>query len=122
MRYVDDVRLLGSAEDEVPCGSHRILALGTGMRRGELLNLSWPNVDFLRGLIRVVNTKTAHDRIIPMSQRVREVLIEQRQTQVANNRKATHASGGKYLILLEPAAGIEPGPSNYESAQREKSK
>ncbi|HEX2269692.1 MAG TPA: site-specific integrase, partial [Pyrinomonadaceae bacterium] len=57
------------------------LALGTGMRRGELLNLSWQNVDFLRGVIHVVNTKTARDRIIPMSQSVREVLIEQRQTQ-----------------------------------------
>ena len=43
------------------------LALGTGMRRGELLNLSWPHVDFLRGVIHVVNTKTARDRIIPMS-------------------------------------------------------
>ena len=57
------------------------LALGTGMRRGELLNLSWRHVDFLRGVIHVVNTKTARDRIIPMSQGVREVLIEQRQTQ-----------------------------------------
>jgi integrase len=57
------------------------LALGTGMRRGELLNLSWRHVDFLRGVIHVVNTKTARDRIIPMSQSVREVLTEQRQTQ-----------------------------------------
>jgi integrase len=57
------------------------LALGTGMRRGELLNLSWRHVDFLRGVIHVVNTKTARDRIIPMSHSVREVLIEQRQTQ-----------------------------------------
>jgi integrase len=57
------------------------LALGAGMRRGELLNLSWRNVDFLRGVIHVINTKTARDRVIPMSQSVREVLIEQRQTQ-----------------------------------------
>ena len=57
------------------------LAIGTGMRRGELLNLSWRHVDFLRGVIHVVNTKTARDRIIPMSQSVREVLIEQCQTQ-----------------------------------------
>jgi integrase len=56
------------------------VALGTGMRRGELLNLAWQHVDFLRGVIHVVNTKTARDRIIPMSQRVREVLIAQRET------------------------------------------
>jgi integrase len=46
-----------------------------------LLNLSWPHVDFLRGVIHVVNTKTARDRIMPMSQSVRQVLIEQRQAQ-----------------------------------------
>lgn len=54
------------------------LALGTGMRRGELLNLSWRNVDFLRGVIYVMNTKTARDRIIPMSQNVREILLAQK--------------------------------------------
>lgn len=43
------------------------LALGTGMRRGELLSLSWRHVDFLHGVIHVMNTKTAKDRIIPIA-------------------------------------------------------
>ncbi|HSL54169.1 MAG TPA: site-specific integrase, partial [Pyrinomonadaceae bacterium] len=94
------------------------LALGTGMRRGELLNLSWPHVDFLRGVIHVVNTKTARDRIIPMSQRVREVLIEQRKTQkgdlVFASRRIAKRRAGEGLVDVKKAfvaacidAGIE---------------
>lgn len=94
------------------------LALGTGMRRGELLNLSWRHVDFLRGVIHVVNTKTARDRIIPMSQRVREVLIEQRETQkgdlVFTSRRIAKRRAGEGLVDVKKAftmacseAGIE---------------
>lgn len=44
-----------------------ILAIHTGMRRGELLSLRWANVDFERGLIHVMNsqreqTKSGHSR------------------------------------------------------------
>jgi integrase len=62
------------------------IALGTGMRRGELLGLQWPQVDFGRGVIYVTNsrkletsTKTGKDRTVPMSGQVREVLISQRR-------------------------------------------
>jgi integrase len=51
-----------------------IVAIHTGMRRGELLNLKWKNVDFARGLIYVTNTKTGHDRDVPMNSVVREIL------------------------------------------------
>src|ERR1051325_5719021 len=94
------------------------LALGKGMRRGELLNLSWRNVDFLRGVIHVVNTKSARDRIIPMSQRVRELLIEQRETQegdlVFASRRIAKRRAGEGLVDVKKAftvacseAGIE---------------
>jgi integrase len=83
------------------------LALGTGMRRGELLNLSWRNVDFLRGVIHVVNTKTARDRIIPMSQSVREVLIEQRKSQtgdlVFESRRIVKRRAGEGLVDVKKA-------------------
>ena len=83
------------------------LALGTGMRRGELLNLSWRHVDFLRGVIHVVNTKTARDRIIPMSQSVRQVLIEQRETQkgdlVFASRRIAKRRAGEGLVDVKKA-------------------
>jgi integrase len=57
-----------------------ILAIHTGMRRGELLNLRWANVDFERGLIHVMNsqrekTKSGHSRSIPMNRISRRALL-----------------------------------------------
>lgn len=51
-----------------------VLALHTGMRLGELRNLSWRNVDFSRRQIRVTNTKTGKDRAVPMNDKSRELL------------------------------------------------
>src|SRR5712692_9200238 len=57
-----------------------LLAINTGMRRGELLSLEWRNVDFQRGVIHVTNTKTGRDRDVPMNSEVRSILLElQRQ-------------------------------------------
>lgn len=56
-------------------------ALDTGMRRGELLKLVWPDVDFALDLIRVraTNTKTERPRTIGMTPRVREALLALRK-------------------------------------------
>ncbi len=69
-----------------------LLAINTGMRRGELLSLAWRNVDFQRGVIHVTNTKTGRDRDVPMNSEVRSILLElQRQNEdeafVFRNRK-----------------------------------
>jgi integrase len=52
-----------------------ILAINTGMRRGELFNLTWEKVDFTRNVIYVSNTKSRKDRVVPMNQTVRDELI-----------------------------------------------
>ena len=56
-------------------------ALDTGMRRGELFKLVWPDVDFGLDLIRVraTNTKTERPRTVGMTPRVREALLALRQ-------------------------------------------
>lgn len=43
------------------------VALHTGMRRGEILDLRWQNVDLLKRLIRIVKSKNGEKRSIPMS-------------------------------------------------------
>jgi len=44
-----------------------MVALHTGMRRGEILDLRWQNVDLLKRLIRIVKSKNGEKRSIPMS-------------------------------------------------------
>src|SRR5262245_8624321 len=43
-----------------------VLAINTGMRRGELLRLQWVHIDFHKNEIKVVQTKTDRDRFVPM--------------------------------------------------------
>jgi integrase len=54
-----------------------ICALETGMRLGEILDLRWEHVDLREGIILVEKTKTWQSREIPISPRLREVLLSQ---------------------------------------------
>jgi integrase len=51
------------------------LAIGTGMREGELCRLEWARVDFASNLILVTETKSGRDRHVPMSAAVRALLL-----------------------------------------------
>jgi integrase len=55
-----------------------MLALDTGMRRGEILKLRWRDIDFNSGVITVVgtHTKTERERKVPLSERVATALKE----------------------------------------------
>jgi integrase len=44
-----------------------VVALSTGARQGELLNLRWPDVDLQRGLIRLLDTKNNDRRAVPLA-------------------------------------------------------
>ncbi len=51
-----------------------ITALHTGLRRGEMLALTWQEIDLTLGVIRVLHTKNGERREIPMSHTLRETL------------------------------------------------
>lgn len=51
-----------------------ILAVETGMRRGELLGLTWENVDLDAGVAHLPLTKNGDSRDVPLSKRARETL------------------------------------------------
>jgi integrase len=57
-----------------------VLAIGTGMRRGDLFTLTWEKVDFQRGLTCVPNSKTGRDYAVPMNEDVKATLRQMRST------------------------------------------
>jgi integrase len=64
----EEGRLLGTSVEHLR--SILILALNTGMRRGEIFNLMWSQVDFRDRKIRVERTKSQKFRFIPMNSTV----------------------------------------------------
>jgi integrase len=66
-----------------------ILAIGTGMRRGDLFNLTWERIDFQRGLIYVPNSKTGRNYSVPMNEDVKAILQQIR----------TVTRGGGYVFI-----------------------
>ena len=56
-----------------------IMAVNTGMRRGEILNLKWHDVDFKRDVISLLETKSDEKREVPMNEAVKDALIKVRK-------------------------------------------
>lgn len=52
-----------------------VVALNTGMRRGEILNLKWDQIDFEKGLIKVENTKSGKNRYIHINSDLANLLL-----------------------------------------------
>ena len=53
-----------------------ICALQTGMRRGEIFNLKWANIDFDYEYIELLETKSGKSRKVPISSKLMKVLEE----------------------------------------------
>lgn len=51
-----------------------IIAVNTGARKGELLNLRWSEVDFQQGIITLLDTKNGERRDVPMNETARGTL------------------------------------------------
>ncbi|MFB3919255.1 MAG: tyrosine-type recombinase/integrase [Candidatus Velamenicoccus archaeovorus] len=51
-----------------------IVALNTGMRKGEILGLKWNDLDFKNNLIFIRQSKSGEGRAVPMTDPVRQVL------------------------------------------------
>lgn len=56
-----------------------VLAISTGMRHGEILNLTWGDVDFARKRIILEDTKNDERRAVPVTNLAFEVLTELRR-------------------------------------------
>lgn len=63
------------SEDTHPyAGKMMLMALYTGMRRGEMLKLQWRDIDFDRGFIHIKNPKGGIDQKIPLNDATKSIL------------------------------------------------
>jgi len=62
------------ADTHEQAGPIMLMALYTGMRRGELFRLKWKDIDLDRGFIHIRNPKGGVDQTIPLNDGVRQVL------------------------------------------------
>jgi len=71
-------RLLGAAADSQNSYFLPIvtIALNTGMRKNEILKLTWERVDFSRGVLQLAETKNGRRREAPMDRAVYDVLSD----------------------------------------------
>lgn len=100
------IRFLGSDEIERLLASCKrssnpqlylvvILALGTGMRQGEILNLTWSDLDFERRKAVLHKTKNHERRIVPVPSHIWPLLEKHKATQSKSTVFVFHSPDGK---------------------------
>jgi integrase len=77
----EEQQLLGAAKGHLYAMT--VMALDTGMRRGEITSQCWEDVDFSRKLLSVTHSKTpeGESREIPLTERLLELLLESRKAE-----------------------------------------
>lgn len=84
-----------------------ILALETGMRRGELLGMLWEHIDFQHRVLLIPKTKNGHPRTIPLTSRATEMLLTQRDRDEIRPLPMTEDSLKKSWQRLLNRVGID---------------
>ena len=107
-------RLLAAIEADTNADARGIMlmALYTGMRRGELFKLKWQDLDFDRGFIRIVGPKGGQDQTIPLNQSARKVLEGHPRTSeyvFPGEDGGQRVTIQKALRRIGKAAGLPPG-------------
>ncbi len=88
-----------------------LLALYTGMRRGEMLKLKWKHIDFEGKWITLKDPKPGKDQKIPLNSMAENVLLELREIGYFENVFPGRSGGqlvniGKQVARIRDAAGL----------------
>ncbi len=72
-----------------------VIALNSGMRRGEILKLAWSEIDFRNRLVHVIKTKRNKNRVVPMNNVMYKTLQELRAEANGSERvyQSKHVQG-----------------------------
>jgi len=73
-----------------------LVALHTGLRRGDVTNLRWSSVHLKDSFVRVTVEKTGREATIPISATLRAVLMERRARSVVSEYVLVNADGHRY--------------------------
>ena len=106
-------------EPDIQISNIMKLALFTGMRKGEILNLQWKDLDFDRGFITLRDPKGKKDQAIPMNDNAREILESHprgKSKYIFPGRKGgKRAKGTEAANRIKEAAGL---PKDFQASTR----
>ena len=117
VRYLtenEEQRLFKAMGDNTQLKDIVTVALHTGMRRGEIFNLTWFDLDFDRAVMHVRKTKTKLNRVVPMNARVREVLNRQKRS--SEYVFTSEKTGGRLIDVNKAfsSARLEAGIPDFQ--------
>jgi integrase len=99
-----------------------ILALETGMRRGELIDLRWKHVDLSRRIVHLPLTKNGSSRDVPLSNRATETLLGLRNIAVDDRVFATSGNAVRlaweHLVERAEIVGLHFHDLRHEAVSR----
>lgn len=79
-----------------------ILALNTGMRRGEVLSLQWTQIDLTYRKIRILNAKTSSgERSIPLNATAHALLSDLARKKISEFVFPSHRKAGQRILDLK---------------------
>jgi len=93
LNHEEELRLLDSSKKKLR--QIIIFALNTGMRRGEILNLKWEDIDFEERTILIKKSKSGKPRKVPINSRLFEELIKWKEENKNSHFLFTSSRTGK---------------------------
>jgi integrase len=114
-RFLSDAErkaLLDACSNSEWSGLHALvlLAITTGARRGELINLQWSDVDMKAGRAHVRETKNDEQRVLPLAGKALEAL---RTLKLQNSARSAYVFPSP-VVVFDPATGQTQLDAPYE--------
>jgi integrase len=103
-------------DSNIQAANMMLLALFTGMRRGEMFKLKWNDINFNRGFIKITDPKGGPDQKIPLNDAARELLESHPRTRsqfVFPGRRGKQRTDIKHQVnRIKDDAGL---PSDFRA-------